>query len=90
MQLSAARTNRGASAVACENNQLDSKWPGEVYGVRNKMTPEAAKKRSNQQMVSRSLWNNAKRNRKYPDMKVGDDVRVMIKRKEEHNKSVSS
>ena len=31
-------------------------------------------------MVSFNLWNNAKRNRKYPDLKVGDEVRVVIKK----------
>lgn len=44
------------------------------------MTPNEAKKRGNQQMVSFNLWNNAKRNRKYPELSVGDNVRVMIKK----------
>ena len=31
-------------------------------------------------MVSFNLWNNAKRNRKYPDLTVGSEVRVMVKK----------
>ena len=27
-----------------------------------------------------NIWDNVKRNRKYPDIKVGDEVRVMIKK----------
>ena len=45
-----------------------------------KMKPTDARKESNRLMVSFNLWNNAKRNRKYPDLKVGDEVRVMIKK----------
>ena len=40
------------------------------------MSPNDAKKPSNQLMVSYNIWNKAKRNRQYPDLKVGDDVRV--------------
>ena len=40
------------------------------------MSPNDAKKPGNQLMVSYNIWNKAKRNRQYPDLKVGDDVRV--------------
>ena len=40
------------------------------------MSPNQAKKPGNQLMVSYNIWNKAKRNRQYPDLKVGDDVRV--------------
>ena len=40
------------------------------------MSPSQAKKSGNQLMVSYNIWNKAKRNRQYPDLKVGDDVRV--------------
>ena len=29
-------------------------------------------------MVSYNIWSKAKRNRQYPDLKVGDDVRVKL------------
>ena len=40
------------------------------------LTPNQANKQGNQLMVSYNIWNKAKRNRQYPDLKVGDDVRV--------------
>ena len=39
-----------------------------------KMKPTDARKETNKLMVSYNLWNNAKRDRKYPELKVGDDV----------------
>ena len=66
------------------------KWVSQLEPIINKynntehrtiqMTPNQAKKEGNKLMVSFNLWNNAKRNRKYPDLKVGDDVRVAIKK----------
>ena len=44
------------------------------------MKPNEARKESNKLMVSFNLWSNAKRNRRYPEIKVGDEVRVMIKK----------
>ena len=44
------------------------------------MTPNQAKKEGNKLMVSFILWNNAKKNRQYPELKVGDEVRVMQKK----------
>ena len=44
------------------------------------MTPNEAKKRGNKLMVSFNLLNKAKRNRKYPELSVGNNVRVMIKK----------
>ena len=46
------------------------------------MTPNDAKKRGNKLMVSFNLWNNAKKNRKYAELKVGDYVRIMIKKEQ--------
>ena len=66
------------------------KWLSQLEPIINKynntehrtihMSPNQAKKEGNKLMVSFNLWNNAKRNRKYPDLKVGDEVRVVIKK----------
>lgn len=40
------------------------------------MSPNQAKKPGNQLMVSYNIWNKSKRDRQYPKMSVGDDVRV--------------
>ena len=40
------------------------------------MSPNDAKKPGNQLMVSYNIWNKAKRDRQYPKISVGDDVRV--------------
>jgi hypothetical protein len=45
-----------------------------------KMSPNDATIHKNQLMVSFNIWDNVKRNRKYPDIEVGDEVRVMIKK----------
>ena len=45
-----------------------------------KMSPNDAKNGSNHLTVSYNIWDGAKRNRKYPDIKVGDEVRVFIKK----------
>ena len=44
------------------------------------MTPNQAKKEGKQLMVSLNLWNNAKKDRQYPELKVGDEVRVIQER----------
>jgi hypothetical protein len=44
------------------------------------MTPNPAKKEGKTIMVSFNLWNNAKNNRQYPEIKVGDEVRVIQRR----------
>ena len=44
------------------------------------MTPNQAKKEGNKLMVSFNLRNNAKKNRQYPELKVGDEVRVIQKK----------
>eukprot|EP00969_Alexandrium_andersonii_P360982 15456574-Alexandrium_andersonii.AAC.1 len=38
--------------------------------------PGQAKREGDKLMVSFNLWNNAKRSREYPDLKVGDEVIV--------------
>jgi len=40
------------------------------------MSPNDARKPSNKLIVWHNLWSGAKRNRKYPDLQVGDKVRV--------------
>ena len=45
-----------------------------------KMTPNEATKSGNQLMVSFNLWDGAKRNRRYPEIKVGDEVRAIMKK----------
>ena len=44
------------------------------------MSPNEAKNGNNHLTVSYNIWDGAKRNRKYPDIKVGDEVRVIIKK----------
>ena len=40
------------------------------------MSPNQAKQQGNQLIVSYNIWAKVKRNRQYPDLKVGNDVRV--------------
>ena len=66
------------------------KWLSQLEPIINKynnkehrtihMTPNQAKKEGNKLMVSFNLWNNAKKNRQYPDLKVGEEVRVTHKK----------
>ena len=42
------------------------------------MSPNQAKKPGKQLMVSHNIWNKAKRNRQYPEISLGDDVRVKL------------
>ena len=51
------------------------KYNNEIHNT-IEMSPNQAKKPGNQLMVSCNIWAKAKRNRQYPDLKVGDDVRV--------------
>ena len=37
-------------------------------------------KKTNELVVAFNLWNNAKRNRKYPKLSLNDDVRVSLKK----------
>ena len=70
-------------------NQGREKWTEHLNYVLNKynntihssinMTPNDAKKKSNEKVVLWELWNNAKRNRKYPDVEVNSEVRTVIK-----------
>ena len=60
------------------------KWLSQLEPIINKynnpehrtmhMTPNQAKKEGNKLVVSFNLWNNAKRNRQYPDISSGSDV----------------
>ena len=49
------------------------------------MSPNQARQDGKDLMVAFNLWNNAKRNRQYPKLEVGDEVRIMIK-KQSHTK----
>ena len=44
------------------------------------MSPNEARKEGNKLMVSFNLWNNVKRKRQYPEIKLQDEVRFMIKK----------
>ena len=43
------------------------------------MSPNSAKKKSNETVVLWNLWNNAKRNRVYPELSIGSEVRTVQK-----------
>ena len=45
-----------------------------------KMTPNEAKKRGNRDAVYFNMWERARRDRAYPELKVGDMVRTKIKK----------
>ena len=65
------------------------KWLEQLHPILNKynntihsttkMSPNDATKRGNKLMVTFNILNKAKRNRNYENLKVGDDVRTMIK-----------
>lgn len=50
------------------------------------LSPSDARKPSNKLIVWHNLWSGAKRTRKYTELKVGDKVRVMM-RKDPHTRS---
>ena len=66
------------------------KWLEQLHPILNKynntihstikMTPNDATKKGNKLMVTFNILNKAKRNRNYPNILVGDDVRTMIKK----------
>ena len=66
------------------------KWTSQLEAVVNKynstehttikMSPNEARKEGNKLTVSYNIWDKAKRDRKYPELKVGDDVRVMLRK----------
>ena len=70
-------------------NKGREKWTEQLNYVLNKynntihstieMTPIQAKKKSNEMVVKFNLWNNAKRNRKYPELNEGSNVRTIQK-----------
>ena len=45
-----------------------------------KMSPNEARKEGNKLMVSYIIWDKATRDRKYPELKVWDDVGVMLRK----------
>ena len=65
------------------------KWLEQLNPILNKynntshttieMTPNEAKKKSNEMVVKSNLWNNASRNRKYPEIKENQEVRILLK-----------
>ena len=66
------------------------KWLEQLKPVINKynntshstigMSPNEARKRSNEMVVKWHLWNNSNRERKYPKLEKNDEVRVMLKK----------
>ena len=81
------RTLKHNTMLRLDAMNLDRfKWVDQVKPIIDKynntihasieMSPNDAKKPGNQLMVSYNIWNKAKRTRQYPDLKVGDDVRV--------------
>ena len=50
------------------------------------MTPNQAKKKGNMLLVAFNLWNKAKREKKNPELKVGDSVRLQMKYPGGHKK----
>ena len=71
------------------DNKGREEWTSELYYVLNKynntehssisMSPNDAKKKSNEKVVLWNLWNNAKRNRVYPELSIGSEVRTVQK-----------
>ena len=71
-------------------NKGREKWTEQLNYVLNKynntkhstieMTPNEAKKKSNEMVVKFNLWNNASRNRKYPEIKENNEVRILLKK----------
>jgi len=71
------------------DNKGREEWTSELYYVLNKynntehssisMSPNSAKKKSNEKVVLWNLWNNAKRNRVYPELSIGSEVRTVQK-----------
>ena len=81
------RTLKHNTMLRLDAMNLDRfKWVDQVKPIIDKynnaihntieMSPNQAKKPGNQLMVSYNIWAKAKRNCQYPDLKVGDDVRV--------------
>ena len=64
------------------------KWTSQLNNVVNKynntvhssikMTPVDARKNDNKTIVSFNIWSKAKRDRVYPDIEVGGDIKVML------------
>ena len=87
------RFNRTLKENIIKRLEADNKgrhlWTDELYYVLNKynntehssisMSPNDAKKKSNEMVVLWNLWNNAKRNRQYPEIFIGSEVRVVQK-----------
>ena len=44
------------------------------------MTLNQARREGNKLMVSYNIWNTAKRDRKYPELEIDDNVRVLMRK----------
>ena len=80
------------------DNKGREEWTSELYYVLNKynnntihstidMTPNDAKKKSNETVVLWNVWNticNAKRNRVYPEILPGQEIRTIMKKDGKH------
>ena len=70
--------NKGREKWTDELNLVLNKYNNKIHST-IEMTPNDAKKPRNELVVKFNLWNNAKRNRKYPELNEGSDVRTIIK-----------
>ncbi len=76
--------------LKAKNKEEQFKWVDALQDALNKynnqehstikMTPNEAKKRGNRDVVYFNMWERAKRDRAYPELKVGDMVRAKIKK----------
>ena len=60
-------------------NKIVSKYNNTIHST-IKMTPKEARDPKNELTVRWYIWSNAKRDRKYPDIKENDTVNIMIKK----------
>ena len=70
--------NKGREKWTEQLNYVLNKYNNKIHGT-IEMTPNEAKKPKNEMVVKFNLWNNAKRNRKYPELNEGSNVRTIQK-----------
>ena len=70
--------NKGRHQWTEQLNYVLNKYNNTVHST-IEMTPIQAKKKSNEMVVKFNLWNNVKRNRKYPELTEGSNVRTIQK-----------
>ena len=83
------RTSKHNTMLRLDAMNLDRfKWVDQTKPIIDKynntihnsieMSPNHAKKPGNQLMVFHNIWNKAKRDRQYPELSLGGDVRVIF------------